>query len=172
MNLYIYIVKKRLFVSTFWRMKQEHQGVNNIFSHFLYLIFFRRIRIIWKHNNKNQVEKFLSPPGFEPGTSDTGLKTKKAIFRKRGPLFRPEVIDRFCWFSIANIGRQQSFLSINLERIEAKLRPWECRIRKHIKWPLWRHRINIFKIWEKCHLKILLRSCGPSFIKIGRIVFK
>ena len=89
-------------------LKQEHQGVNSIFSHFLY--FFRIIRIIWKHNNKNQVAKILSPPGFEPGTSDTGLKTKKAIFRKRGPLFRPEVIDRFCWFSIANIGRQQTFL--------------------------------------------------------------
>ena len=61
----------------------------------MFEIFFRIIRIIQKHK-KNQVAKFLSPPGFEPGTSDTGLKTKKAIFRKRGPLFRPEVINRFC----------------------------------------------------------------------------
>ena len=58
--------------------KQENQGVNNIFSHFLRLNFFRIIRIIKKHNNKNQVAKILSPPGFEPGTSDTGLKTKNA----------------------------------------------------------------------------------------------
>ena len=33
--------------------KQEHQGVNNMFSHFLYLNFFRIIRIIQEQNNKN-----------------------------------------------------------------------------------------------------------------------
>ena len=26
----------------------------------------------------------------------------------------------------------------------------------------------MFNIWEKCHLKFLLWSCSPSFIKIGR----
>ena len=156
------------------KFQQEHQGVNNIFSHFLCINFFRMIRIIQSHNNENSSYKKNSvpQPGIEPGTSDTGSKTKNAIFLKRGPLFRPEVINRFCWFSIPNTGRQLSALSVIFKKIEEKLRPWECLIWKHIKWPLWRHRINIFKIWEKCHLKILLRSCGPSFIKIGRIVFK
>ena len=100
-----------------------------IFSHFLYFIFFRIIRIIWKYNNKNQVEKILSPPGFEPGTSDTGLKTKKVIFRKRGPLFRLEVIDLFCWFSIANMRLPMATSYQNLNKLGQKLRPWESRIR-------------------------------------------
>ena len=132
-----------------------------------------------KNHLKSQQRKFkfrktfaTLQPGIELWTSDTGLKTKKANFRKRSPLFRPEVINRFCSFSIANIGRRQTFLSVILKKIKAKLRPWECRIRKHTKWPLWRHRSNISKIWKKCHLKFLIRSYGPSFIKIGRIVFK
>ena len=110
--------------------EQEHQGVNNIFSHFLCFNFFRVIRIIQSHNNENSSYKKNSvpQPGIEPGTSDTGSKTKNAIFLKRGPLFRPEVIDRFCWLSIANIGRQQTFLYIILKKIEAKLRPREYRI--------------------------------------------
>ena len=155
--------------------KNKNTKVLIIYSVIFYVLtFFRVIRIIQSHNNENSSYKKNSvpQPGIEPGTSDTGSKTKNAIFLKRGPLFRPEVIDRFCWFSIANIGRQQSVLCIILKRIEAKLRPWECRIRKHIKWPLWRHRSNIFKIWEKYHLQFVLKSCGPSFIKIGRIVLK
>ena len=44
--------------------------------------------------------------------------------------------------------------------------------RKTSKKPLWRHQIKIIKIWEKCHLKFLLRLCGPSFIKIGWKLWK
>ena len=59
-----------------------------------------------------------------------------------------------------------------MKKITQKLKTWECRIEKHIKKPLWRHQIKIFKIWEKYHLKFLLRSCGSSFIKIDQELWK
>ena len=37
---------------------------------------------------------------------------------------------------------------------------------------LWRHQSNILKIWEKCHLKFLLRLCGLSFNKISPKIWK
>ena len=64
----------------------------------------------------------------------------------------PEATDRFCWFSIANIGRQLCTLYSILKKIGSKLRPWECRIEKHTKWPPWRQPFWIFKIGENSHL--------------------
>ena len=64
---------------------------------------------------------------------------------------KPEVTDRFCWFSIANTGWARATSCPNLKQIGAKLRPWECRIRKHTKWPPWRHQIEISKIWDTWH---------------------
>ena len=66
----------------------------------------------------------------------------------------PEVTDRFCWFSIANIGRQLCTLCSILKKIGAKLRPWECPNEKRTKWPPWRHSFWIFKIREKRHWQI------------------
>ena len=45
-------------------------------------------------------------------------------------LIKPKVIDRFCWFSIANTGLPMATSDPNLNKIGQKLRPWECRIRK------------------------------------------
>ena len=75
--------------------------------------------------------KSRAPAGDRTRDPRHRLKTQKAIFRKRGPLFRPEVINQFCSFLIPNIGRQLSVLSVILKKIEAKLRPCECRIQKH-----------------------------------------
>ena len=82
-----------------------------------------------------------------------------------------EVTDRFCWFSIANIGRQLCTLCSILKKIGAKLRPWECRNEKRTKWPPWRHPFWIFKIREKCHWQISSRSFVESFIKIDQSVW-
>ena len=90
-------------------------------------------------------------------------KTRFSIF--------PEVTDRFCWFSIANIGRQLCTLCSILKKIGAKLRPWECRNEKRTKWPPWRHPFWIFKNREKCHWQISSRSFVESFIKIDQSVW-
>ena len=52
------------------------------------------------------------------------------FFSKTRSAILVEVIDRFCWFSIANNGRQLCTLYQLLKKIKAKLRPWECRIEK------------------------------------------
>ena len=67
------------------------------------------------------------------------------IFSKTRFSIFPEVTDRFCWFSIANIGRQLCTLCSILKKIRAKLRPWECWNKKRTKWPQWRHPFWIFK---------------------------
>ena len=51
------------------------------------------------------------------------------------------------------------------------LRPWECRNRKQLKWPPWRHQIWIFKIGEKRTSLIYCRWFVESFIKIDPLVW-
>ena len=41
----------------------------------------------------------------------------------------------------------------------------------HVKKPFWRHKIKIFKKWEKCPLKFSLRVFVQNFIKIGPTVW-
>ena len=43
--------------------------------------------------------------------------------------------------------------------------------RKKAKWPPWRHRFRIFKIWEKWTLQISVRSYVENFIKIDPSVW-
>ena len=94
------------------------------------------------------------------------------VFPFLRPPFWIEDMNRKCWFAIPYKAMRWRTKLINLKKIAQKLKTWECRIVKHIKKPLWRHQINISKIWEKCHLKFLLRSFGPSFIKIGQELWK
>ena len=95
------------------------------------------------------------------------LQNLEHVFRFGMP-FWIEDINRKRWFAIPYKAMSWRTKLINLEKIAQKLKTWECRIWKHTKKPLWRHQIKIFKIWEKCHLKFCLRSCGPSYIKIGQ----
>ena len=71
------------------------------------------------------------------------------------PSFWIEDMNQKCWFGIPYKAMRWRKKLINLKKIAQKLKTWECRIVKHIYKPLWRHRIKIFKIWEKCHIKIL-----------------
>ena len=119
----------------------------------------------YHHNRDQQVN-------FSRNRHLTCLVSKKNFWRPfwffsktRFSIF-PEVTDRFCWFSIANIGRQLCTLCSILKKIKAKLRPWECRNEKGTKWPSWRHPFWIFIIREKCHWQISSRSFVESFIKI------
>ena len=56
-----------------------------------------------------------------------GRKSQKSYARF---FVKPEVTDRFCWFSIANTGLPLATFVPNLNKIGQKLRAWECRIRK------------------------------------------
>ena len=52
---------ENVFISQQEHQLQEHQSVNNIFSNFLSLNFFRMISIIRGHNNKNSNFKNCCP---------------------------------------------------------------------------------------------------------------
>ena len=45
-------------------------------------------------------------------------------------LFKPEFINRFCWFSMTHMGNRWVTKYPNLNKIGQKLRLWECRRRK------------------------------------------
>ena len=147
-----------------WKLNKIAQGDINIFSHFNirgYVPFSRFFGINrkWHLKSKKYYQIRVQHVRISRKRHLTclyrtilvlaailGEKREKSYARF---LIKPEVTDRFCWFSIANTGWPKATLCPNLKQIGAKLRPWECRIRKHTKWPPWRHQIEIFKIWEK-----------------------
>ena len=68
------------------------------------------------------------------------------------------MINRFYWFSIADIGRELSTSSIIFKKIEGKLWPWECGIeKKHTTVPPWRRRSNISKKWSKVSFQMFAK---------------
>ena len=129
---------------------------NMTFSVFFCHFFFRN----YSSNRQNIIKFVIS--GSELVEIDTSLaRFQKFYFWRPFWFFSktrfstfPEFTDQFCWFSIANIGRQLCTLCSILKKIEAKLRLWECRNKKHTKWPPWRHPFWIFKIGEKRHWQI------------------
>ena len=56
-----------------------------------------------------------------------------------------KVINRLCWFSIANSRLQLSSLFLNLKKNRSKIATLKVPERENAKWPPRRHQIQIFK---------------------------